>query len=495
MDTLAIVIHTLFGTWAIAAALVGVAVGIIGGALPGLSPSITMSLVLPFTFTMDPVSAIILLGATYVGAEYGGSIPAILIRTPGTNSAAVTAIDGYEMNKRGQGPEALGLSLVAGTIGGLVGMLALILFSQPLAKLAMNFTPAAYFSVSVLGLSVIASLTGASLLRGIFSALIGLMVATIGTDSISGVQRFTFGQADLSGGLAPVLVMMGAFAVAEMMAQSRDVGWTRTDTRMRIKLPSLSMLWRCRIAMTIGSGVGIVEGLTPGGGSSIASFISYNEAKRWSKHPEEFGKGSPEAVAGPEAANNTVAAASLIPALSLGIPGSNSSAVLLGGLLLHGLSPGPMLFQRHGDFVWGLYSGLIVANIAQILVGFVMLLPCLWLVNRPRHWIIASVIALVLSGVYSINGSIFDLWIVAVVGAGAYLFRLLDIPLLPMILGVVLGYMFEANMRRALLLSDGDVTTFVSDPLSAVFLLLSALIIVFGALRSFRKTDAPCDTA
>jgi putative tricarboxylic transport membrane protein len=309
--------HALTSTWAIPAALGGVAWGILGGALPGISPSIAMALLLPFTYGMDPVSAIVLLGAVYVGAEYGGSIPAILIRTPGTNAAAATVIDGYELHRQGRGGEALGVSLVSGVTGGFIGLAFLIFFTEPLAKVALAFSFPAYFALGVLGLSVIASLSDGSLIKGLMAGVIGLMVATIGTDPLSGVSRFTFDESDLLGGIPFILVMVGLFAVSELMFQTYAPAWSQaTAAESRIKLPTFKKwrsLWK---AQGIGSGIGIFEGCMPGAGGSIAAFMSYNEAKRWSNTPEEFGKGSLEGVAAPETANNTVAATAIVPLIN-----------------------------------------------------------------------------------------------------------------------------------------------------------------------------------
>lgn len=489
MEGLAFGWQALTTTPAIFAAMAGVAWGILGGALPGISPSITMALLLPFTYTMEPTTAIILLASTYVGAEYGGSIPAILIRTPGTNAAAATAIDGYEMHKQGRGGEALGLSLVAGTIGGLIGIVFLVLFTEPLARVALIFTPPAYFALGILGLSVIASLTDGSLVKGLIGGVLGLMVATVGTDPVSGVSRFTFGQPELLGGIEFILVMVGVFAVSELLIQAGMPEWEKTSqTQTRIVFPSWAMLKRTRVAQLIGSGIGIFEGCMPGAGGSIAAFMSYNEAKRWSKHPEEFGHGSPEAIAAPEAANNTVACTALVPMLSFGIPGSNSTAILLGGLLLHGLQPGPLLFTQHPDFIYGLFAGLFVANISQLLIGALMLTPAIWMVNRPKPYLLAVIFALIFSGVYSVDETVFDLVVVMVAGFVGYVMRYLKFPFLPLVLGLVLGYLVEASYRRSLLLSGGDHIIFLQDKVSLTLLSLAALFVVGSGIREVRDS-------
>jgi putative tricarboxylic transport membrane protein len=488
MEGLSYAWQALTTTPAVFAAMGGVVWGILGGALPGISPSITMALLLPFTYTMEPITAIVLLASTYVGAEYGGSIPAILIRTPGTNAAAATAIDGYEMQKQGRGGEALGISLVSGVIGGLIGLFFLVMLTKPLAQVALLFTPPAYFALGILGLSVIASLSSGSLVKGLMAGVIGLMIATVGTDPISGVGRFTYGSPELLGGIPFILVMVGVFAVSELLVQAGKPEWTKAgEVQTRIKLPSFAMLKRLRKPQLIGSGIGLFEGCMPGAGGSIAAFMSYNEARRWSKHPEEFGKGSPEAIAAPETANNTVAGTALVPMLSFGIPGSNSTAILLGGLLIHGLQPGPLLFEKHPDFIYGLFGGLFVANTSLFFIGMLVLTPAIWLVNRPKPYLMAAIYALIFSGIYSIDHSLFDLYLVLLAGAVGYVMRLFGFPFLPLVLGLVLGYMIEANYRRSLLLTNGDHIVFVQDPV-AVGLLVTALLFVVGsAWRDIRS--------
>ena len=465
----------------------GVVWGILGGALPGISPSIAMALLLPFTYTMDPIPAIVLLASTYVGAEYGGSIPAILIRTPGTNAAAATAIDGYEMQKQGRGGEALGISLVSGVIGGMIGLFCLVLLTEPLASVALFFTPPAYFSLGILGLSVIASLSSGSLIKGLMAGVVGLMIATVGMDPVSGVSRFTYGAPELLGGIPFILVMVGVFAVSELMVQAGKPEQTVSRERqMTIRLPSWSLMKRLRKPQLIGSGIGLFEGCMPGAGGSIAAFMAYNEARRWSKRPEEFGKGSPEAIAAPESANNTVAGTALVPMLSFGIPGSNSTAILLGGLLIHGLQPGPLLFEKHPDFIYGLYSGLLVANLSLFALGILIITPAVWLVNRPRPYLMAGIFALIFSGIYSIDNTLFDLYLVLLAGLAGYVMRLLGFPFLPLVLGLVLGYLIESNYRRSLLLTGGEHRGFIEDPISLGLLITAALFVFGSGLRDLR---------
>jgi putative tricarboxylic transport membrane protein len=482
MDTIILSLSALADPAIVIAAIIGVTWGILGGALPGISPSITMALLLPFTYTMDPTSAIVLLASTYVGAEYGGSVPAILIRTPGTNAAAATVLDGYEMNKQGKAGLALGISLYSGVLGSLFGLIMLVLLSKPLASVALAFTPPAYFALGILGLSVIATLSGDSLFKGFIAATLGLMVATIGTDPVSGSNRFTFGSSDLLSGIAPVMIMVGLFAMSELLVQAADRSeGKKVESRPRITFPSLKLAKRLIIPQSIGAGIGTFEGVMPGAGGTIASFMSYNEARRWSRHKDEFGKGSPEGIAAPETANNAVAETALVPLLSFGIPGSNSTAILLGGFLIHGIVPGPMLFQRSGDVVYGLYGGLLVAAVSLLFVGMAMLPICIWLVNRPRPYLSAFIFALILSGIFSIHNSLFDLSIMMAAGVVGFFMRMLKFPFLPAVLGLVLGYLVESNFRRSLVLSGDDYSIFVTDKVSLGLLSL-ALVFVAGSL-------------
>jgi len=480
------------------AAFGGVMWGILGGALPGISPSITMALLLPLTYGMDPTTAIVMLAAAYVGAEYGGSIPAILIRTPGTNAAAATVVDGYAMKLQGRAGEALGISLYSGFVGGLFGLGVVVLLAEPLSTVALAFTPQAYFALGVLGLSVIASLARESLVKGLMAGVLGLMIATIGTDPVTGLNRFTFGSPELLSGIPPILVMVGLFAVGELLAQSGERGWRQAaPERARIRFPGPAVWRRIALPQAIGSVIGTFEGMMPGGGGAVSSFLAYSEARRWSRRKEEFGHGSPEGIAAPEAANNTVACTALVPILSLGIPSSNSAAVLLGGFLLHGLIPGPMLFVSHSEVVTGLFTGLLVANVAMVIVGYLMMGPCIWLVSRPRPYLMAFIYALVVSGVYAIENSLFHVGVALAFGVIGYALRYFETPLLPMVLGVVLGFMVESNYRRALVLSSGDHTTFLQDPVSAGFLAVAEVFLLGSVIRhtvgsrTRRRADSP----
>src|SRR4029453_15413295 len=319
----------------------------------------------------------------------------------------------------------------SGFVGGLFGLIVLVLLTEPLSRLALAFTPAAYFARGVLGLSVIATVSGDSLIKGLVAGVLGLMISTVGTDPVTGLNRFTFGSPELLSGIPPILVMMGLFAVGELFVQSGQPGWEKAArASARIRFPGPALWRRIALPQIIGSVIGTFEGIMPGGGGTISAFLAYNEARRWSHHKEEFGKGSPEGIAAPEAANNTVACTALVPMMSLGIPSSNSSAVLLGGFLIHGLIPGPMLFVKHPEVVNGLYAGLLTANIAMVILGYLIMTPCLWVVNRPKPYLMAFIYAFVVSGVYSIEASLFHVSVALVFGVVGYALRHFKVPFL-----------------------------------------------------------------
>jgi putative tricarboxylic transport membrane protein len=469
------------------AAVIGIAWGIVGGSLPGISASIAIALLLPFTYGMDPVPSLVMLAAAYHGAEYGGSIPAILIRTPAHGSAAATVADGYAMHQQGRGGEALGISLVSGVIGNFFGVLFLVFLTKPLGQIALIFTPPAYFALGILGISIIASLSNGAFVKGLIGAVIGLMISTVGLDPLSGVGRFTFSRPELLGGIDYILVLIGVFALSELWRQAAATEERKKANRdTRIRLPGRAMLRRIRRSQAIGTAIGIFEGCIPGAGGTVAAFLAYNESKRWSKEPELFGHGAPEGIAAPEAANNAISSSALIPTLSFGIPGSNSSAILLGGLILHGLDPGPLLVTKNPEVVYGLFGGLFFANLAMLPIGILVLTPAIWLVNRPKPYLLACVYVLIVSGIFSIEQSTFDLWIVIGTGIIGYFMRLLGFPLLPLVLGCVLGHMIEANYRRSLVVSSGDYSIFFTDPVAVTLLILAAIFIVGSVVRDIR---------
>ena len=490
MEAIFIGLDLLTGTPLIFVAIAGVGWGILGGALPGISPSIAMALLLPLTYGMEPGLAIVLLAATYVGAEYGGSIPAILINTPGTNAAAATVLDGYELQRQGRGGEALGISLYSGVIGAFFGLAMLMLLTRPLAEVALAFTPMAYFALGLLGLSVIVSLSGESLLKGLAAALLGLMVATVGSDPISGMSRFTFGQPELLDGIAPILIMVGLFAVSELLRQASISVWEKPkSTVMNLKLPNGKMRKRLFKPQLIGSIIGTIEGVMPGAGGTIASFMSYNEARRWSRFKSEFGNGSPEGIAAPETANNAACSGSFVPMLTLGIPGSGTTAVMLGALLGFGIQPGPRLYMTNPEIFWSVIMSMYIGMVILLILNLPLIPYIARILAVPKNYLIPLILFFSITGIYVMSFNNFDIYLMIGIAVVATFMRLYDFPMPPLILAFVLGGLMEENLRRSLLLSDGSWTFLWDRTLTACILATTILIVGWQIYKTFKKKN------
>jgi putative tricarboxylic transport membrane protein len=467
--------------------VVGVAIGIFGGAMPGVAASTIIALLLPFTFGMAADTSLILLTASYVGAEYGGSISAIFINTPGTPGAIMTTLDGYQMTKRGFPVKALCASLVPSTVGGLIGNVALILIAVPLANFALRFGPSEYFALGVFGLSIVATLTGDDWRKGVLSAGIGLFLVMIGTDQMTGFPRFTFGQAELLSGVSLVPMLIGFLALPEVLLMIEEIGEkTALPQKLSHAFPTWQE-WKATIPATIrGSLIGIAMGTIPGHGSTISSIIAYNEERRASKHPEKFGTGVIEGVAAPEAANNAVVGGSLIPTLTLGIPGSGSMAVLLGALTLHGLEPGPGLFQHNADVIFNLFASQFLANIALLIIGLIGMTWWVRVIEVPRAVLAPCIVALCFIGAYSVSGNLWDVGTVLVCGIIGYGMRKLNFPVAPAVLALILGNIAEYNYRRMLLVSGGNLLEPLMHPITAIFLVLAVITFVWPIYRHWK---------
>jgi len=478
----------------------GVAWGIVGGAIPGISGAVAMALALPFTFALDAPTALVMLAGVWAGANYGGSVPAILMRIPGTPASAPCLLDGYELAKQGRAAKALGVSLICGTMGGLISIFVLIALVLPLGEIVVRFGSPEVFALALFGLTLIAGLSGPSFLKGIASGFFGLLLTTVGLDSLTGSMRFTFGRADLLTGVDTISVMIGLFAVSEMFFliahPARPVG-TVVGTATT-EFPTLRELREVGRATFVGTIVGLVVGIMPGAGATASSFVAYNEARRWSKRPELFGKGSLEGVAAPETANNAVQGGDLVPTLALGIPGSNSAAIILAALILHGIMPGPFLLTKNPELVYTLFAGLILVNLLMIPVGLVILRLCLLAMKLDPPVLIASVLSLIVIGTYA--GDLFVLNPVQalVFGVIGYGMRIWGFSAAATVLGLVLGVLAESEMRRSLIISHGDWSIFFTRPVSATLLFLTLGVLVYPALmtalrrwRSRRVAAAP----
>ena len=466
--------------------LIGILYGVMAGAIPGISASIAVALLVPFTYSLDPSQAMILLTTVYLASSYGGSITAIMVNTPGTPGSVVTTFDGYPLTRQGKPGLALGTSIIASTTGGILGTVMLILFSVPLAKFALSFGPPEYFSLAILGLTIISSLSSKNLLKGLIATLLGLLLTTVGVDPFTGFPRFTSGLPELGDGFSFIPALIGLFAIGEVLIQVESFAARSNHADgFSQKSPNLQMIKSLIGVIFKSSIIGTVIGAIPGAGGTVATFIAYDQAKKSSKTPELFGKGSLEGVAAPEAANNAAVGGALIPLLTLGIPGSASTAVLMGALFMHGLVPGPELFTKQSDIVYGLFAALILANIFMLIIG--------WWCNRlfvkviaiPPAILFALIPAFAVVGSFTINGSLFDVGTCIGFGILGWMLKRNGFPTAPVVLGLILGFMVEANLRRTLLM--GDISLFITRPLSSVLLLLAVVSFVFPFFKNRKK--------
>lgn len=475
----------------------GLAAGIVIGALPGLTATMGIALFLPLTYGLDPAVGMFLLLGIYCGGTYGASITAILINTPGTPAAAATVLDGYPLSKQGRAGEALSMALVASTIAGLISTSVLLLVAPQIARFALRIGPAEYFSLAVFGLAIISSVSGKSLIKGLLMGTLGMLVSIVGLDPMGGIDRLTFGYFYLAGGLNVIPIMIGMFAVSELMLKCEDI-LVPTSSLGRVLKSRLSAADVIRNLKTIvkSSFIGTFIGAVPGTGSALAAFISYNEAKRSSRRRDNFGKGELEGVAASEAGNNGVTGATLIPLLTLGIPGDTVTAVMLGALMLHGITPGPQLFVRQREWVFLIITGLFVINLFMYLQGRVFIRAFVNVTRVPVKVLVPILFVLCLIGAFAINNTLFDVWVMLAFGLIAFVLKKLDFPMPPLIIAIILGPMAESNLRRALIISDGSLMTFVSKPISAVFLALSIITFlspVYFRIRSRSSAPVPSD--
>jgi putative tricarboxylic transport membrane protein len=469
---------------------VGCFLGTVVGIMPGLGPAATIAMLLPLTFKMDPTSALIMLAGIYYGAKYGGSTTSILLNVPGESASVVTCLDGYQMARKGRAGAALGIAAIASFIAGTIGVILLMLISPPLAKVALSFSSPEYFALMALGLAMVVLLAGKSLVKALLAMLVGLWIASMGTDLFTAVSRFTFGHSELLDGVDFVIVAIGVFAVGEVLAnmEQREAPQVLPVPKgLRNLLPTLEELKACRFAFLNGSIIGFLIGILPGAGSTIASFISYGIEKAVSKHPEKFGTGVPEGVAAPEGANNSETGGALVPMLTLGIPGSSTTAILLAALILWGLKPGPLMIQDNPALFWGLVASMYVGNVMLLVLNIPLIPLFAQILRLPVELLYPLIFGISIVGVYSVSGSIFDVWMLSAFGLLGYIMRKLDYPSAPLILGLVLGDSMERALRQSLMMSQGELGILVARPISAVMLGLAVLILL---LPLFRKANA-----
>ncbi|MDR2111992.1 MAG: tripartite tricarboxylate transporter permease [Candidatus Accumulibacter sp.] len=465
---------------------VGVFGGTLIGALPGLTATMGVALLIPMTFGMDPVLGLNMLIGIYIGGIYGGCISSILVKTPGTPASAATVLDGYPLAQKGQALKALGMATLASGIGGLLSCVVLATMAPMLARMALKFGPAEYFSLAAFGLAIIASLSS-DILKGILVGCFGMLLSTIGSDPIGGVQRFTFGMTGFSDGVAFIPALIGLFAISEVLVQvERIVEKTEVTVKLSGSIPNMKEMLSCWKTLLRGSIIGTVVGIIPGTGSGTASWISYSETKRNSKHPERFGTGELEGVAATETANNAVCGGALVPLLALGIPGDSVTAVLVGGLMIQGLAPGPMLFVERPDVVVGIFTGSFVANIFMVIIGLAGVRMFAQVLKLPKIHLITGIVMFCVLGSYAINMNATDLYTMLAFGIMGYFLQKYDFSLAAVCIALILGPLAEENLRLAYIANKGDLTVFLTRPISAAFILLTIFSLCWPVYREWK---------
>lgn len=465
--------------------------GVIIGALPGLNATTGAALLLPFTITMDPIPAIAILTTIYCAATFAGAITAVLINTPGTSASATTCLDGFPLAQRGEAGRALGMATVSSTIGGIISVVCLMLAAPLMARMAYNFAPPEYFALTVFGISMLATIGDGTPLKNIIAGALGILLATVGKDLLTTVERFTFGFNELSEGIGFVPVMIGIFGISELLVQAERLQAERKLIQVRaIKLPSREDYRKVWKTILRSSGIGTFIGILPAEGATVASMIGYNEARRWSKTPEEFGKGSVEGIAGSEAANNSATGGAMVPTLALGIPGSPTAAVILAGLMVHGLQPGPTMFTEQAEFAYAIFWAMLLVNVTFIFVGLfgAKLFARVTFVPVQILWPIVFTFSIV--GAYALDQSMLDVYIALAAGVIGYFMRRFGYSVVPLAIGLILGGMLEKRLGQSLIMLDDQWWLMLTRPLSLLFFTLTILAL-FGPYvwRLFKQRD------
>jgi len=469
-------------------AFIGVFVGTLIGVLPGIGPLATIAMLLPLTFNVPPVSALIMLAGIYYGAQYGGSTTAILVNLPGETSAVVTCIDGYQMARQGRAGPALAVAAIGSFIAGTISTLIIALFAPPLAEMALKFGAPEYFSLMLMGLVTAAVLAHGDMVKSLAMVVVGLLLGIVGTDVNSGMSRFAFGVAELTDGIGFVVLAVGVFAVSEIVSNLGE------REERKVFTSKVKNLWLTREEfkqsfgpILRGTGVGAFFGVLPGTGPAIASFSSYMIEKKVSKTPERFGKGAIEGVAGPESANNADAQCKFIPTLTLGIPASAVMALMLGALTIQGIAPGPQVMTQKPELFWGLIASMWIGNLMLVILNLPLIGLWVSLLKVPYRVLFPAIMVFSAIGIYSVNNSTTELYLAALFGVLGFLWLKLECAAAPMLLGFVLGPMMEENLRRALLISRGDPMVFLNRPISLAFIIATVLILILMAAPALRK--------
>lgn len=468
--------------------MLGVIAGFIFGSLPGLTATMGVALMLPLTYGLEPTTAMLFLLGIYCAGTYGGSAAAILINTPGTPASAATVVDGYALAEQGKAALALRMALLASVIGGIFSALALLLVAPQLSKFALNFGPPEFFALAIFGLTMIISVSANNLRKGIIMGILGILVSTIGLDPINGTPRFSFDNPYLIAGIDLIPALIGLFAISEIIKKSLTAHITKTNEMSNIDKAVTSfrsLLKRFKKTMLKSSAIGTFIGAIPGTGPAIASFLSYNEARRASKNKDEFGKGSLDGIAASEAGNNGVTGATLIPLLTLGIPGDTVTAVMLGALMMQGLAPGPQLFVDYADVMYTIMFGLILVNIFMLIQGLFATKVFAKIKDVPINLLIPILLMLCFLGSFGVNNTIFDVKVMLVFGLIGYILPKFGFPIVPMLLGIVLGPIAETAFRQSMAVSDGSMMIFITKPIALIFLLFAVISVIVPVIKPY----------
>jgi TctA family transporter len=474
--------------------LVGVTVGMFVGVLPGIGAMAAISMLFPLTFHLSATQALIMLSGIWYGTSYGGSTASILLNVPGTPASAVTSLDGYPMAQQGRAGVALLIAAVGSFIGGSIGIIILTLFAPVIANAAIEFGSTEYFALMVLGLVAASTISSGSAVKAMAMVVLGLLLGTVGTDLATGVRRLTFGVPALADGISLVALAMGLFGIAEIIASVRIMGSARVDHRSvtyRSMIPTRDDVRRSTLPILRGTGIGAFFGALPGTGPAIAAFISYAVEKRLARDPERFGRGAIEGVASPESANNAADQTAFIPTLMLGIPGSAAMAIMIAAMMIQGIAPGPTIMTAQPELFWGLVMSFWIGNLMLLIMSVPLVGIWVRLLTIPFNWLYPAVLLFICVGVFSVNNSTFDIWMVVVLGGFGYLMRVADLPAAPLLLGFVLGPMMEEHFRRALMFSRGDYMTFLNRPISGTIFALTLAILAWGAVQALRARRSP----
>lgn len=472
-------------------AVIGCVIGTVVGMLPGLGPLAGISMLLPATFGLNPIVAIVLLAGVYYGAMYGGSTTSILMRIPGEAASVMTCIDGYAMTQKGRAGAALFIAAFGSFVAGTVSVIALMLLAPTLASFALRFGPPEYTALLSLGLLLLAYMSSGSILKTLAMALLGLWLGTIGIDSMSGFTRFSYGVIELGDGIGIVPVAVGLFGLSEiLLTAGQPLAGSIPKPRLRELLPSRQEFRDSQWPIARGTVLGFLIGIIPGSAHIISSFVSYGVEKRLSKHPERFGKGAVEGVAGPESANNAAACGAFVPMLALGVPSGPITAVMLAAIMVHGISPGPLLIQQQPELFWGFIASMYIGNVVLLILNLPLVGLFVNMLRIPYPYLYPAIVVFCVLGVYAVNQSVVDVWIMLVMGALGYVLRKLDFELAPVVLGLVLAPLFEQSLRQSLALSEGSYTIFFTRPLAASLLAFAGLLVGWSLWRLFvRRGD------